>query len=181
VYGRTKEAAGYDFAERSGKLDAQREVGHDGTRSASRIGEQRRQSDSYGFAEGADAAGMSTRESARLDSFIRTLADASGNQLDMAEGGADGIADRARNARMTSIVERERLSRVQGLLRANGIEMSKRQIALDQNGDFRMNLTPATAAQMWQAGLLNENQLGAVANGGHVRFSLAHNDLLISS
>ena len=43
VYGRTREAAGYDFAERSGKLDAQREVGHDGTRSAARIGEQRRQ------------------------------------------------------------------------------------------------------------------------------------------
>lgn len=82
---------------------------------------------------------------------------------------------------MTSIVERERLFRVQGLLRANGIEMTKRQIAMDQNGDFRMNLTPATAAQMWQAGLLNESQLGAVANGGHARFSLAHNDLLVSS
>jgi len=34
---------------------------------------------------------------------------------------------------------------------------------------------------MWQAGLLNESQLGAVANGGHARFSLAHNDLLVSS
>jgi conjugal transfer mating pair stabilization protein TraG len=181
VYGRTREAAGYDFAERSGKLDAQREVGHDGTRRAARIGEQRRQSDSFGFAEGAEAAGLSTREAARLDSFIRTLADASGNQLDMAEGGADAIADRARNARMTSIVERERLSRMQGLLRANGIEMGKRQIAMDQNGDFSLNLTPATAAQMWKAGLLNESQLGAVANGGHARFSLAHNDLLVSS
>jgi conjugal transfer mating pair stabilization protein TraG len=181
VYGRTRETAGYDFAERSGKLDAQKEVGHDGTRSAARIGEQRRQSENFGFAQGAEAAGMSTREAARLDSFIRTLADASGNQLDMAEGGADGVADRARNARMTSIVERERLSRLQGLLRANGIEMSKRQIAMDQNGDFRMNLTPTTAAQMWQAGLLNESQLGAVANGGHARFSLAHNDLLVSS
>ena len=181
VYGRTKEAAGYDFAERSGKLDAQREVGHDGTRSAARIGEQRRQSENFGFAQGAEAAGMSTREAARLDSFIRTLADASGNQLDMAEGGADGIADRARNARMTSIVERERLSRMQGLLRANGIEMSKRQIAMGQNGDFSLNLTPATATQMWKAGLLNESQLGAVANGGHARFSLAHNDLLVSS
>ena len=181
VYGRTREAAGYDFAERSGKLDAQKEIGHGGTRGAARIGEQRRQSENFGFAEGAEAAGMSTREAARLDSFIRTLADASGNQLDIAEGGADGIADRARNARMTSIVERERLSRMHGLLRANGIEMSKRQIAMDQNGDFRMNLTPATAAQMWQAGLLNESQLGAVANGGHARFSLAHNDLLVSS
>jgi conjugal transfer mating pair stabilization protein TraG len=181
VYGRTKEAAGYDFAERSGKLDAQREVGHDGTRSAARIGEQRRQSENFGFAQGAEAAGMSTREAARLDSFIRTLADASGNQLDMAEGGADGIADRARNARMTSIVERERLSRMQGLLRANGIEMSKRQIAMGQNGDFSLNLTPATATQMWKAGLLNESQLGAIANGGHARFSFAHNDLLVSS
>ncbi|WP_256213649.1 conjugal transfer protein TraG N-terminal domain-containing protein [Sphingobium sp. YR768] len=181
VYGRTREAAGYDFAERSGKLDAQRELGHDGTRSAARIGEQRRQSDNFGFAEGAAAAGMSTREAARLDSFIRTLSDGAGNQLDMAEGGADGVADRARNARMTSIVEKERLARLQSLLKTNGIDMSKRQIAMDQNGDFSLNLTPATAAQMWKAGLINESQLGAVANGGHARFSLAHNDLLVSS
>lgn len=86
VYGRIREAAGYDFAERSGKLDAQKEVGHDGTRSAAQIGEQRRQSENFGFAQGAEAAGMSIREAARLDSFIRTLADASGNQLDMTEG-----------------------------------------------------------------------------------------------
>ena len=33
------------------------------------------------------------------------------------------------------------------LLRANGIEMSKRQIAMGQNGDFSLNLTPATATQ----------------------------------
>ncbi|NML91177.1 MULTISPECIES: conjugal transfer protein TraG N-terminal domain-containing protein [unclassified Sphingobium] len=181
VYGRTREAAGYDFAERSGRLDAQREVGHDGTRSAARIGEQRRQSENFGFAEGATAAGVSTREAARLDSFIRTLSDTSGNQIDMAEGGAEGIADRARNARLSGIVDKERLTRMQSLLRANGIEMSKRQIAMDQNGDFSLNLTPATAAQMWQAGLLNESQLGAVANGGHARFSLAHNDLLVST
>lgn len=70
---------------------------------------------------------------------------------------------------------------MQSLLRANGIALSKRQIAMDQNGDFSLNLTPAAAAQMWQAGLLNESQLGAVANGGHARFSLAHNDLLVSS
>jgi conjugal transfer mating pair stabilization protein TraG len=82
---------------------------------------------------------------------------------------------------MTSIVEKERLSRMQGLLRANGIDLTKRQIAMDQNGDFGLNLTPQTAAQMWKAGLLNESQLGAVANGGHARFSLAHNDLLVSS
>jgi conjugal transfer mating pair stabilization protein TraG len=73
VYGRTREAAEYDFAERSGKLDAQREVGTGGTRSAARIGEQRRQSDNFGFAEGAAAAGVSTREAAHLDSFIRRL------------------------------------------------------------------------------------------------------------
>jgi conjugal transfer mating pair stabilization protein TraG len=70
---------------------------------------------------------------------------------------------------------------MQSLLKNNGIEMTKRQIAMDQNGDFSLNLTPATAAQMWKAGLLNESQLGAVANGGHARFSLAHNDLLVSS
>jgi conjugal transfer mating pair stabilization protein TraG len=49
VYGRTREAAGYDFAERSGKLDAQREVGPDGARSSARIGEQRGQADNAGL------------------------------------------------------------------------------------------------------------------------------------
>jgi conjugal transfer mating pair stabilization protein TraG len=181
VYGRTREAAGYDFAERSGKLDAQREVGRDGTRSAARIGEQRRQSENFGFSEGAAAAGVSTREAARLDSFIRALGGTAGNQVDMAEGGAGGIADRARNERLTRIVDNERLTRMQGLLRENGINLSRRQIAMDQNGDFSLNLTPATAAQMWRAGLINESQLGAVANGGHARLSFAHNDLLVSS
>lgn len=181
VYGRTSEAAGYDFAERSGKLDAQREVGPEGTRGAARIGEQRRQSDNFGFAQGAGAAGVSTREAARLDSFIQTLSRTAGNRVEMAEGGADGVADRARNERLTRIVENERLTRVQGLLRDAGIDLSKRQIAMDQNGDFSLNLTPATAAQMWQAGLINQSQLGAVANGGRARFSLAHNDLLVSS
>src|SRR3546814_9748968 len=52
---------------------------------------------------------------------------------------------------------------------------------MDQNGDFSLNLTPETAAQMWRAGLINQYQLGAVANGGSARFSFAHNDLLISS
>src|SRR3546814_4640487 len=52
---------------------------------------------------------------------------------------------------------------------------------MDQNGDFSLNLTPETAAQMWRAGLINQDQLGAVANGGSARFSFAHNDLLISS
>lgn len=181
VYGRTREAAGYDFAERSGKLDAQREIGHDGTRSAAHIGEQRRQSEQFGFAEGGAAAGLSTREAARLDSFIQALSQTAGNQVDMKEGGAEGIADRARNARLTSVVDRERLSRVQGLLRAHGIQLSKREIAMDQNGDFGLNLTPGTASQLWRAGLINESQLGTIANGGHARFSFAHNDLLVSS
>lgn len=181
VYGRTREAAGYDFAERSGKLDAQREVGPDGTRSAARIGEQRRQSENFGFAQGAAAAGTSVREAARLDSFIQALSRTVGNQVDMAEGGAAGIADRARNERLGRIVENERLTRMQGLLRDNGVDLTKRQIVMDQNGDLNLNLTPQTAAQMWQAGLINESQLGAIANGGRARFSFAHNDLLVSS
>lgn len=181
VYGRTREAAGYDFAERSGKLDAQREVGTGGTRAAARIGEQRRQSDNFGFAEGAAAAGVSTREAARLDSFIRTLSQTAGNQVDMASGGAAGIADRARNERTTRIVENERLSRMQGLLRANGIVMSKRDLAMAQNGDLALNLTPGQAAQLHRAGLINDSQFGAIANGGQARFSFANNDLLVSS
>jgi conjugal transfer mating pair stabilization protein TraG len=99
----------------------------------------------------------------------------------MAEGGAAGIADRARNERLTSIVDKERLTRMQGLLAENGIKLSKRQIAMDQNGDLSLNLAPDTAAAMWKAGLINESQLGAIANGGHARFSFAHNDLLVSS
>jgi len=181
IYGRTREAAGYDFAERSGRLDAQREVGTGGTRGAARIGEQRRQSENFGYAEGANAAGVSTREAARLDSFIQALSRTAGNQVDMAEGGASGIADRSRNERLTSIVDRERLTRMQGLLAENGIKLSKRQIAMDQNGDLNLNLTPETAAAMWKADLINESQLGAIANGGHARFSFAHNDLLVSS
>jgi len=181
VYGRARETAGYDVAERAGKLDAQREVGHDGTRAAARIGEQRRQADNAGFAEGAAAAGVSVREAARLDSFIQALSRTAGNQIDMAEGGAAGIADRARNERLTRVVENERLTRMQGLLHEHGIELSRRQIAMDQNGDLNLNLTPQTAAAMWKAGLINEGQLGAVANGGHARFSFAHNDLLVSS
>jgi len=181
VYGRTREAASYDFAERSGKLDAQREVGTSGTRAAARIGEQRRQADNFGFAEGAAAAGVSTREAAKLDSFIRTLESTSGNQVDMAAGGAEGIADRARNARTTKIVENEKLSRMQGLLRANGITMSKRDLAMAQNGDLAMNVTPEVARQLRQAGLINDSQFGAIAQGGHARFSFADSDLLVSS
>jgi conjugal transfer mating pair stabilization protein TraG len=181
VYGRTREAAGYDFAERSGKLDAQREVGTGGTRSAARIGEQRRQADNFGFVDGAAAAGVSTREAARLDSFIQALGRTAGNQLDMAEGGADGIADRARNERLTGIVEKERLTRMQHLLAEHGVQLGKRQIAMAQNGDLSLNLSPATAAAMWKAGLISESQLGAIADGGRARFSFADNDLLVSS
>ncbi|MCP4025240.1 MAG: conjugal transfer protein TraG, partial [Sphingomonas sp.] len=122
VYGRTSETAGYDFAERAGKLDAQREVGRDGTRAASRIGEQRRQADNAGFAEGATAAGVSVREAARLDAFIKAAAGTAGNQVDMAEGGVGGVMDRARNERTTRIVDNERLTRMQSLLRAHGVE-----------------------------------------------------------
>jgi conjugal transfer mating pair stabilization protein TraG len=181
VYGRTREAAGYDFAERSGKLDAQREVGTGGTRGAARIGEQRRQADNFGYAQGAAAAGVSTREAARLDSFMTALTHTAGNQVDLAEGGASSVADRARNERLSKVVENERLSRMQALFRENGINLTKRQIAMDQNGDLSLNLTPQIAAQMWQSGLINESQLGAIANGGHARFSFAHNDLLVSS
>ena len=181
VYGRTREAAGYDFAERSGKLDAQREVGTGGTRSAARIGEQRRQSENFGYAEGAAAAGTSVRQTARLDSFIQALRQTSGNQVDMAEGGTDGVADRARNDRLTRIVDNERLTRMQKLLSDHGIKLTRRQIAMDQNGDFSLNLTSRTAAAMWRGGLINESQLGAIANGGTARFSFAHDDVLVSS
>lgn len=181
VYGRTREAAGYDFAERAGKLDAQREVGTGGTRSAARIGEERRQSDNFGFAEGASAAGVSTREAARLDSFIQALSRTVGNQVDMAEGGPAGIADRAGNERLTRVVENERLSRMQGLLRSHGVTMSKRELAMAQNGDLAMNLNADQAGQLLRAGLINDSQFGALAQGGHARFSFAENDLLVSS
>src|SRR3546814_6421107 len=52
---------------------------------------------------------------------------------------------------------------------------------MNQNCDLGLNHTPATSAAMWRAGLINESQLGAIANGGHARFSFAHNDLLVSS
>lgn len=57
----------------------------------------------------------SVRQAAHLDSFIRTLSQGAGNQVDMAEGGAAGIADRARNERMTRIIDNERLTRMQKL------------------------------------------------------------------
>jgi len=76
---------------------------------------------------------MSVRQAAHLDSFIRTLSQGAGNQVDMAEGGAEGIADRARNERLTRIVDNERLTRMQQLLGEHGVQMSKRQIAMAQN------------------------------------------------
>jgi conjugal transfer mating pair stabilization protein TraG len=181
VYGRTREAAGYDFAERSGKLDAQREVGPDGVRGNALIGEQRRESDNAGFADGAAAAGVPVREAAHLDSFIRSLSATAGNQIDLADGGADGVADRARNARTTQIVEHERLSRMQGLLRAHGIAMDRKRLALAQNGDLSMNVSPQAAEQLRRGGLINDSQYGAIAQGGHARFSFTDNDLLVSS
>jgi conjugal transfer mating pair stabilization protein TraG len=54
----------------------------------------------------------------------------------MAEGGAPTIPDRAGNERMTRIVDAERLTRVQGLLKQAAVSLTKRQIAMDQNGDF---------------------------------------------
>jgi conjugal transfer mating pair stabilization protein TraG len=156
VYGRTREGARYDFAERSGKLDAQREVGTSGTRAAARIGEERRQADNSGFASGAAAVGTSVREAARLDSFIQTLSRTSGNQTEMAEGGAAGIADRASNERLGRIVENERLTRAQRLLADHGVRLSTKEIAMDQNGDLNLNLTAQTAAAMWKGGLINE-------------------------
>lgn len=181
VYRRTRDAAGYDFAERSGKLDAQREIGPGGTRAAARIGEQRRQSDNFGFAAGAAAADSSTREAARLDAFIQALSRTAGNQVDMAEGGAAGVADRARNERLTRIVDNERLTRMQGLLRSQGITLSKRDLALAQNGDLGINLSGDQAAQLHRAGLINDSQFGAIAQGGNARFSFANNDLLVST
>ena len=181
VYARTGEAAGFDFAERSGRLDAQREIGTAGARSNARIGEQRRQAENAGFAEGAAAAGMPVRQAAKLDSFIKALSQGAGNQIDMAEGGAEAIADRGGNERLGRIVDAERLTRMQRILKDHGITMSKRDIAMAQNGDATLNVTPQQAAQLWRGGLINESQLGAIANGGQARFSFANNDVLVSS
>src|SRR3546814_4347921 len=97
----------------------------------------------------------------------------------MAEGGSAGVADRARNERLTRIVDNERLTRAPGLLRSHGIDLTKRQIAMVQNGDFSLNLPPENAAQMWRAGMINTHQLGAVANGGSARLRVAPHELPI--
>src|SRR3546814_9509705 len=74
----------------------------------------------------------------------------------MAEGGAAGIADRARNERLTRIVDNERLTRMQGLLRSEGINMTKRELAMAQNGDLNLNVSPDVARQLRAAGLIND-------------------------
>src|SRR3546814_17460901 len=101
VYGRTREAAGYDFAERSGKLDAQREVGTSGTRDGARIGEQRRQSANFGLAEGAAAAGVQPREAARPAGLNQALAGTAATQEDRADAGPEGAAKPAATERRT--------------------------------------------------------------------------------
>src|SRR3546814_6906461 len=99
----------------------------------------------------------------------------------MAEGGAAGIADRARKERLTRIVDNERLTRMQGLLRSEGINMTKRELSMAQNGDLNLNVSPDVARQLRAAGLINDSQYGAIAEGGRARFSFADNDLLVSS
>src|SRR3546814_15156943 len=99
----------------------------------------------------------------------------------MAEGGSAGVADRARNERLTRIVDHERLTRAQGLLRRHGTDLTKRHIAMAQNGDFSLNLTPETAAQMCRDGLIKQATLGAVGKGGRNRLSFPTNDLRFPS
>ncbi|MCI1754346.1 MAG: hypothetical protein LKM31_00100 [Sphingobium sp.] len=166
VYGRTREAAGYDFAERSGKLDAQREVGHDGTRSAARIGEQRRQADNAGFAEGAAAAGMSVNaQAAHLDSFIRTLSQgpAIRSIWPKAVRRASPIAPQRAADR---IVDNERLTACRGCWR----EPWRHHVeAADRHGaEWRSEPQPDPGDRLRRcgaAGLINESQFGAFANG----------------
>jgi len=59
--------------------------------------------------------------------------------------------------------------------------MPKKSLAMAQNGDLGLNLTAEQARQFLKAGLINESQFGALAKGGHARFSFADNDLLVSS
>src|SRR3546814_16514612 len=91
----------------------------------------------------------------------------------MAEGGEAGVADRARNERLTSIVDRERLTGMQGLNAENGIQLSKSQIAMDQNGELSMKLKRESDADRGKAGSINERQLGETGDGGKVGCSVA--------
>jgi conjugal transfer mating pair stabilization protein TraG len=50
-----------------------------------------------------------------------------------------------------------------------------------QNGDLSLNVSPDVARQLRAAGLINDGQYGAIAEGGRARFSFADNDLLVSS
>jgi conjugal transfer mating pair stabilization protein TraG len=73
------------------------------------------------------------------------------------------------------------ITRMQGLLRSEGINMTKRELAMAQNGDLNLNVSPDVARQLRAAGLINDSQYGAIAEGGRARFSFADNDLLVSS
>src|SRR3546814_12017129 len=68
-----------------------------------------------------------------------------------------------------------------GLRRSEGINMTKRELAMAQNGDLNLNVSPDVARQLRAAGLINDSQYGAIAEGGRARFSFADNDLLVSS
>ncbi|WP_188236316.1 conjugal transfer protein TraG N-terminal domain-containing protein [Sphingopyxis sp. LK2115] len=72
-------------------------------------------------------------------------------------------------------------TRMQGLLRSEGINMTKRELAMAQNGDLNLNVSPDVARQLRAAGLINDSQYGTIAEGGRARFSFADNDLLVSS
>src|SRR3546814_18667378 len=50
-----------------------------------------------------------------------------------------------------------------------------------QNVDLNLNVSPDVARQLRAAGLINNSQYGAIAEGGRARFSFADNDLLVSS
>ena len=181
IYGRTSEAGGFDFAERGGKLDAQREIGKDGVRSVARTGEQRRQADNTGFVAGAAAAGLGVREAANLDAFMGSLTRAVGNTTEVATGGTPAIADRAANSAELRIARNEQMSRVQGVLQAAGAPATKRQLAMDQNGDVTVAGDGRMMMQLHRGGIISDGQYGAVADGGVVRFSMARNDALVSS
>ena len=51
------------------------------------------------------------------------------------------------------MAERLTGSDVQKLLADHGIKLTRRQIAMDQHGDFSLNLTSRTAAALWRGGL----------------------------
>ena len=181
VYGFSSQTSKLDTAERSGKRDAQAEIGAAGVRSSSRIGEERRQGENFGFAGGAAAMGTSVRGAANLQSFVGAVQSVAGGQVEMADGGAGGVADRARNAATTGIVQNERLSRMQGLLKGFGVDLGRKDLAMTQNGDFSMNLNPAAAEKLADAGLISQEQYGAIAGGGSARFSFDQKDMLVSS